>query len=264
MERSQSSRMKRKRRKYNRNFFKNNFVNSSIKSLPNELLSEIVARVASSSFLDYINVKFSCKIFNGVSNDPYVYRHISLEEFPIGGCSWKSENEENENKLSLFMRTCMESGNPEALYRKGVVDFFRKERPEYAMKYLVKAAEAGHIGAEYVVSLIQVLMGEEVLKNNGIVAIGRMKATKPNRRALAEFRKNLVDILSNIWILNPIVFLGRQNSNWCSLHHKRSYKNKWRQWPSFDTDDDEDADFCCYACSCDEEIAHLVNILPTW
>ncbi|KAG5610969.1 hypothetical protein H5410_022250 [Solanum commersonii] len=105
------------------------------------------------------------------------------------------------------------------------------------MKYLVKAAEAGHIGAEYVVSLLQVLMGKEVLKNNGIVAIGRMKATKPKRRALAEFRKNLIDILSNIWILNPIVFLGRQNSNWCSLHHKRSYKNKWRQWPSFDTDD---------------------------
>ncbi|XP_027772556.1 uncharacterized protein LOC114076954 isoform X2 [Solanum pennellii] len=242
---SQSSRtiiMKRKRRKYNRKF-KNNFVNSSINSLPNELLSEIVARVASSSFLDYINVKISCKIFNGVSNDPYVYRHISLEKFPIEGCSWKSENEENENKLSLFMRTCMEYGNPEALYRK----------------------EAGHIGAEYVISLIHILMGEEELKSNGVIAIGKMKATKTKRRALAKFRKNLVDILTNIWILNPIVFFGRKNSNRCSLHHKRSYKNKWRQWPSFDNDeDDEDEELCCYGCSCDEEIAHLVNILPIW
>uniref|UniRef100_A0A3Q7G367 At2g35280-like TPR domain-containing protein n=1 Tax=Solanum lycopersicum TaxID=4081 RepID=A0A3Q7G367_SOLLC len=163
------------------------------------------------------------------------------------------------------MRTCMEYGNPEALYRKGVVDFFRKERSAYAMKYLVKAAEAGHIGAEYVISLIQILMGEEELKSNGVVAIGKMKATKTKRRELAKFRKNLVDILTNIWILNPIVFFGRKNSNRCSLHHKRSYKNKWRQWPSFDNDeDDEDEELYCYACSCDEEIAHLVNILPIW
>lgn len=117
------------------------------------------------------------------------------------------------------------------------------------MKLLVKAAETGHIGAEYIISLIHVLMGQEELKHKGIVAIGRIKANKTKRRALKECRKTLFDILTSIWIRNPMVFLGRQSSSCRSLHHKRSYKNKWSQWPSFDTDDDEDADFCCYACS---------------
>ncbi|XP_060183049.1 F-box protein At2g35280-like [Lycium barbarum] len=251
--------MKRRRINYNKKL-KNNVLNSSITSLPNELLSEVVARVASSSFMDYINAKLSCKIFNGVSDDRYVYRHISLEEFPTGGSSWKRDNEERENKLSLFMRTCGECGNAEALYQKGVVDFFRKERPEYAMKYLVKAAETGHLGAQYIISLIQVIMGDEELKQKAIASIGTMKATKPLRRALGECRKNLAHILRSIWVLNPMV-LG-QNPPCCSLHYKRSYKNKWRQWPSFDDEDDDDADFCCYACSCDEEVAHLLNILP--
>lgn len=105
-------------------------------------------------------------------------------------------------------------------------------------------------------------MGEEELKKKGIIVIGKMKATKSKPTVLKECRKNLVDILTNIWILNPMILLGRQNSTCCSLHHKRSYKNKWRQWPSFDIADDDDVNFCCYACSCDEEIAHLINILP--
>lgn len=81
-------------------------MNSSIKSLPNELLSEVIARVASSSFSDYINafrfilllqllhcillidiyfnikdlLRVSCKIFNGVSNDRYVTKDVHGRE----------------------------------------------------------------------------------------------------------------------------------------------------------------------------------------
>ncbi|XP_019259774.1 PREDICTED: putative F-box protein At1g67623 [Nicotiana attenuata] len=263
---SHSSREITKRRptKHNKKLKKSVVNSSNIKSLPNDLLSQVIARVASSSFTDYINAKLSCKIFNEISNDRYIYHHMSMEKFPIGP-SWKRDKEDKEKKLSLFMRMCGESGNAEALYRKGVVDFFRKERPTYAIECLVKAAETGHLGAQYVISIIQVFIGGE-FKQNGITAIGKMKANKPMRRALGECRKNLVEILNSIWVLNPI-FLA-QNPYCCTLHHKRSYKNKWRQWPSFDSDDedeDEDEDhFSCDACSCDEEVAYLVKILPLY
>ncbi|XP_016454997.1 putative F-box protein At1g67623 [Nicotiana tabacum] len=259
---SHSSReiMKNRPTKYNKKLKKRVVNSSNIKSLPNELLSEVIARVAFSSFTDYINAKLSCKIFNGVSNDQYIYRHMSMEEFPLGP-PWKRDKEEKEKKVSLFMRMCRENGNAEALYRKGVIDFFRKERPKYAIECLVKAAEGGHLGAEYVISIIQVLIGGE-LKENGIAAIGKMKANKPMRRALGEYRKNLVEILNSIWVVNPI-FLA-QNPYCCTLHYKRSYKNKWRQWPSFDSDDEDDDDFRCDACSCDEEVAHLLKILPLY
>ncbi|KAG5589049.1 hypothetical protein H5410_039563 [Solanum commersonii] len=45
-------------------------------------------RVASFSFKNLINVKLSCKFFNEVANERYIYQKVTLVDFPI--VSWHS------------------------------------------------------------------------------------------------------------------------------------------------------------------------------
>ncbi|TMW80687.1 hypothetical protein EJD97_016703 [Solanum chilense] len=52
------------------------------------------------------------------------------------------------NYINAKLREC---GNPEALYRKGVMDFFKDDQPELASEFLKRAAKGGHIGAFYVI-----------------------------------------------------------------------------------------------------------------
>lgn len=59
------------------------------------------------------------------------------------------------------------------------------------MKSLKKATESEHIGAKYVISLIQVLIGEDELKRKGIIRISTMKETKTKQRALGECAVNI-------------------------------------------------------------------------
>ncbi|KAH0748690.1 hypothetical protein KY290_027922 [Solanum tuberosum] len=233
---------------------KENF-SSAIESLPNELLTDIVARVASTSFQNYINAKLSCKVFHEVANERYVYQNATLAEFSIEP-SWEKEKQEKINKVASFLELCRECGNTEALYRKGVMDFFKDDMPELASEFLKRAAKGGHIGAFYVIGIIMVFMGGE-FKQKGVKLIGNMKNTKQLRKITRECRKKLIEILTHIWVKNPLV-LG-QRPNRCTIQHQRIHRNGW---PHDSEDEDEDMDVHCDACSCDVEIDHIISVLP--
>ncbi|KAK4372404.1 hypothetical protein RND71_007788 [Anisodus tanguticus] len=249
-----SRKITKSRGRANNKLIKDNFC-SSIESLPNELLIEIVAKIASVSFKNYINVKLSCKVFHEVANERYVYQNATLAEFPIEP-SWEKRKQEKINKLTSFVELCRECGNTEALYRKGVMDFFKDDRPELALEFLKRAAKGGHVGAFYVIGIIMVFMGGDY-KKKGIMLIGNMKQTKPLRKITREYRNKLVEILRIIWVNNPLV-LGQRPTP-CTIQHQRIRSNGWDS-----EDEDEDIDFHCDACSCDVEIAYIVNVLPRY
>ncbi|KAH7542344.1 hypothetical protein FEM48_Zijuj02G0063500 [Ziziphus jujuba var. spinosa] len=81
---------------------------------PNELATEILARLVSSSQIDYFNTKKCCKSFNKVGEDDYVYRHMSLGK--LKHIAW-----ERRNEVKKFYNTCKKSGHPEVLYEEGGV-----------------------------------------------------------------------------------------------------------------------------------------------
>ncbi|XP_055827376.1 F-box protein At2g35280-like [Solanum dulcamara] len=246
------------RRRNNNIIIKEKFC-SSIESLPNELLTEIVARVASFSFKNFINVKLSCKVFNEIANEQYVYQKATLADIPIEP-SWQKQEEEKINKVTSFMELCRECGNTEALYRKGVMDFFKNDRPELAVEFLKQAAKGGHFGALYVIGIITVFWGGD-FKQKGIMLIGNMKETEPLRKITRECRKSLVEILKNIWVKNPLV-LGQRPTR-CTIQHQQHIGRNG--WPlDSDDEDDEHVDFHCHACSCDVEIAYIISILPMY
>lgn len=137
-----SKAMKRIRNRGNRML-----VNSPMISLPPELVTEVLARVASSSATDlftaklrhvqienfqfknlaifflsfffvmlniYIFIVFSCKVFSQIAEESYVYKRVSLDKFPV--VAWH-----HRRQIAAFFNKCKCSKNPEALYRQGVV-----------------------------------------------------------------------------------------------------------------------------------------------
>ncbi|KAK1576113.1 hypothetical protein Q3G72_011068 [Acer saccharum] len=128
----------------------NNKVGSrcNIKSLPKDLLTDVLARVASGSVADLFNVERSCKDLLEVGNDNYVLQHACMNSFYIAPDWHRSD------KVSLFLRRCRESGNAEALFRQGMFEYFSLLETESGLVLLQRAAHKGHIEATYVVGIL--------------------------------------------------------------------------------------------------------------
>ncbi|KAL2505837.1 F-box family protein [Abeliophyllum distichum] len=165
---------------------------STIKTIPRELSSDIMARVAANSLTDITNVKLSCKILNEIAEDSYVYQNVSLKKFRV--VQWKSLSKEE----TAFLNKCSEFGNPEFLYRKGVVDYFSRNELDSAYECLRKAASQGHVGALYVICII-FLFSNDQFKQRGITILSEMKKSRAFRRKSKHCRRNLIEILREIW-----------------------------------------------------------------
>ncbi|KVI05759.1 hypothetical protein Ccrd_015936 [Cynara cardunculus var. scolymus] len=83
-------------------------------SLPGDLLIDVLARVASSSFTDLFNAKLSCRDFLGAAEDEYIFQHVSIDKFPV--IHWFPPSDE----LLSFLNQCIDKGNPEAMFRQGM------------------------------------------------------------------------------------------------------------------------------------------------
>ncbi|KAL3497817.1 hypothetical protein ACH5RR_040549 [Cinchona calisaya] len=219
---------------------------SSITSLPMELVTEVLARVAASSSIDLFRAKQSCKMIFEASKDNYVYRRASLEEYPI--VSWR----ENSG-VSMFLNECRLNKNPEALYRKGVVDYFGGKDLELAFECLKEAAKSGHDEASYALGIIFLFNGG-ALKQKGITLLNSMKKSRIQKRRVKNYRENLRRILRMIWVKNALIL--NQRPKCCTMQHEK----KKSGWPADEIDED-DNNFC-EGCKCDEEIRPICDALP--
>ncbi|XP_061358480.1 uncharacterized protein LOC133302681 [Gastrolobium bilobum] len=124
-------------------------------SLPSDLLTRIFGKVASHSLEDIVHVKLTCKDFLQIAKTDYVYEQVSLDKFALGPLECvtdakpflhrvravhsDSENVDGPdvdyldpermykiNRQVYFLQRCRGSGNPEVLYREGVVNYFRE------------------------------------------------------------------------------------------------------------------------------------------
>ncbi|WJX95660.1 hypothetical protein P8452_76949 [Trifolium repens] len=112
---------------------------ASIQSLPRDVLLEVVAIVASQSFLDLHNIKMCCKDFLQVTEQNCVLQKVSLDNFPL--IQWFP----NEKALS-FLKRCKESQNIEILFREGLREYFNYPNRNIGdgLERLKIAAQKGH------------------------------------------------------------------------------------------------------------------------
>ncbi|KAG5571773.1 hypothetical protein H5410_061539 [Solanum commersonii] len=165
-------------------------------SLQRELLIDIVEMIASYSLKDLMRVKL--RVLNQVANKPSVYQKVTLVNFPYR--RWLIV----QDAIS-FLEMCRASGNLEALYRKGVFDFFNRN-DLIALGIINQAADGGHIGASYVLAIISIFNGGESMRE-GLMFIANMKKTEPLK--VRRCRQNLQNILGEMWVLEPNLLGGR-------------------------------------------------------
>ncbi|KAF2286531.1 hypothetical protein GH714_017539 [Hevea brasiliensis] len=162
-------------------------------------VNEILARVASSSVTDLINAKACCKEFREAASEDYVFEHATIDSFPV--IPWKINH-----GASSFLERCKKSGNPEALFRQGMIDYFSTLKYDSGLKFLEKAASKGHAEAIYVYGMILMCYGGD-LRNNGVKLLSDLKRSKSSL-FMTECRKKVKRIVWSMWVNNYIIGIG--------------------------------------------------------
>ncbi|KAJ9169374.1 hypothetical protein P3X46_017577 [Hevea brasiliensis] len=221
--------------------------NYAFKNVPKELLTEILARVGSSSLTDLVNAKVSCKEFLEAASEDYVFEHVKMDSIPL--FPWRDEH----YGLSSFLARCTESGNPEALFRQGMMDYFFNWQNDSGLKFLERAASKGHPAATYVYGIILVRSVGHELRNKGVKLLTDLKRSTSSL-GITECRKKAYSILQPTWGRSYMIEIGPAESEvyWkkkktCSDCKSKALRNPTQtinRWiPDTDFQDDP--------CSCD-------------
>ncbi|CAK7356025.1 unnamed protein product [Dovyalis caffra] len=214
------------------------------KNFPKDLLTEVLARVASASFSDLFTAKLSCKEFLEVASENYIFEQITLEKFPV--IPWRISHD-----ASSFLDRCKENGNPEALFRQGMVEYFSSKKPVSGFQYLKNAAEKGHAEATYVCGIILVCYGGQ-FKQEGLELLSSLKSSKSIRQC----RNKLKGIVRSMWIDKSEAGIGpaEPKSHGRTCNCSKFTKRGWIDEEDFPT---------CDSCIWDHEATLFCNILRT-
>ncbi|CAI9091865.1 OLC1v1026967C1 [Oldenlandia corymbosa var. corymbosa] len=216
---------------------------SPLTVLPRELTTEVLGRVASSSIADLYNAKLCCKELFGAAEEEYVHKQITLDKIPI--IQWSEDR-----KISDFLNKCRQSRNPEALFRKGVVDYFGGKDVSDAIRCLQEASKSGHSEASYTMAVIWLFEGGESSKQKGLKMLSGMQKSRIQKRRIKNCRERLESIVVNILVDNASIL--KQQPTCCVMGHQR--KKRRFYWGE---EIDEDDNIACDACTCDEELTAI-------
>ncbi|CAA7059784.1 unnamed protein product [Microthlaspi erraticum] len=127
---------------------------SRLESLPDELLRDIISRVARSDRTDVRNVMVTSTELSIHAKDREVRKSINLSAFTRFP-RWA----ENFEKL---MEKCADGGNVEAHYVKGIREYFLQNNVAVGLNHLKKAADGGYDDGIYLYVILMLCNGETV------------------------------------------------------------------------------------------------------
>lgn len=216
---------------------------TSIESLPHALLTEVMAQVASTSLVDLSRLKLSCKYFLQAADDDFVFEHASLDKFYV---VWPM----TDRHASLFLMRCKKSGNPEALYRQGMHDYFSLGLTNSGFRLLKRAADKKHPEATYVYTIIMLLCCGSQFKKQGFELLSSLKSTYGIRECRTKIRAG---VINSLWIRNITVDQhGEYSAETCDC-----LRTRMRGW-----DDGLDKLIgSCESCLCVTEVNFFCDLL---
>ncbi|XAR64435.1 hypothetical protein NMG60_11024770 [Bertholletia excelsa] len=219
---------------------------SRISSLPLDILVDVIARVAANSFCDLFNAQLCCKEFDRAGEDKYTLQHVSIDKLPVIH-RWLGREEVNS-----FFNRCMDSGNPEALFRQGMVEYFNTMRVEVGLEFLRRAAEQGHAEATYVYGMILLSTGgpSSLL---GLQILNTLTSSESINKKIQDCRERIRTILRAMWIKNRSIC---QPPRLCHNHATPTTKVT-ETWGGRRIEDDGS----CEACKWDSEFNLFCNML---
>ncbi|XP_071700264.1 putative F-box protein At1g67623 [Rutidosis leptorrhynchoides] len=117
-----------------------------LETLPQDMLVEILSRVGQESSKQQFILKLVCKSFLNLSDYPLVCKRISLYRWDL--VPWRKP------KMDHIIERCYFFGNPNAIFRMGLINYFDKSYTELGLRLLEEAANSQIIEAVYVYGLI--------------------------------------------------------------------------------------------------------------
>ncbi|KAI3741107.1 hypothetical protein L1987_58774 [Smallanthus sonchifolius] len=216
----------------------------TIGSLPGDLLVDVFARVASSSFTDLFNAKLSCKDFLESTKDDYIFQCISIDKFPL--THWFPPSK----RVLSFLTHCFNKGNSESLFRQGMIEYFKLVNVESGLEYLKRAVEKGHPEATYVYGMILLSSGDQ----QGLNLLNSMNYSRSRYGNVEDCRDKISSVLSQMWINNPIT-LEKVNTKCRERDHAVRFRR--RSW-SFDEDKEISS---CDTCFWYRELINFCKIM---
>lgn len=221
-----------------------------IKSLPNDLLIEVLAKVAASSYIDLIQAKLATKDFLEASNDGYVFRHVSLRNFRK--LLWN-----NSPEFWSFIENCNNNENPESLYRKGMLEFFTHCREASGLGYLKLSAQKGYVDACYVYGII---MYASNVKDDGLKYLKNCEMKLEYK--MSECRRRVKSFVWCLWVNNKIC-LSENGERYCSNVKNNCMINEKRKGWDWNDEDDYYGEHACEECKWNGEVFRFCNMLRT-
>ncbi|XP_071694956.1 putative F-box protein At1g67623 [Rutidosis leptorrhynchoides] len=117
-----------------------------LETLPQDMLVEIFSRVGQDSSEQFFILKLVCKRFLKLSDDPLVCKRMSLDRRDL--VPWRNP------KMDYIIRRCLLFGNPNAIFRRDLINYFDKSYTELRLRLLEEAVNSQIIEAVYVYGLI--------------------------------------------------------------------------------------------------------------
>ncbi|CAN0929264.1 Putative F-box protein At1g67623 [Linum grandiflorum] len=116
---------------------------------------EVLSHVASNSIADLLNFKKTCKLVSESASERHVLQNAAvLDKYFFHG----RFGLDDKNNFSNFMARCMDSDNNEALFCRGIEDYFRGDGGTLKLRV---AAEKGMKVARYAYGMFTLLAEED-------------------------------------------------------------------------------------------------------
>ncbi|XP_015956355.1 uncharacterized protein LOC107480709 [Arachis duranensis] len=141
--------------------------------LPREIWERIAARVASASIHDLFNMQATCKVFLDAARSPPVYKVASMADIPV---VFGYDMEDRPEDVFLLKSEC--PGNPAAIFRIGMREFFWMGRRVGGCETLLEAADAGDVQARYMCAMLLLTpgVGDEADAGRGVEMFANVMA----------------------------------------------------------------------------------------
>ncbi|KAG2315632.1 hypothetical protein Bca4012_066448 [Brassica carinata] len=120
--------------------------NLNFASLPPSMLHRILSKVATTSIRDFGSARIAFPGFNKVGRDDYFYRSANL----IYLNDWIDE----VNAVRTFKLNCYRLGNPEAIYLRGMYEYFFLHLLDEGREKIHRAGERGCVLAQFVDAML--------------------------------------------------------------------------------------------------------------
>ncbi|XP_010412529.1 PREDICTED: F-box protein At2g35280-like [Camelina sativa] len=125
----------------------------SLENLPNDVLGDIISRVAKLSRNTVRHVMQASPHLAKAAQDHRVYKNTNLKPLAMNPLAALTRYQD-------FMEKCIASGNVEAHYIKGIQEYFQKNNTQTGLEHLKTAATSSYENGIYLYGIVQMCRGD--------------------------------------------------------------------------------------------------------